>query len=98
MPAYMLFIREEPVFDQAAMDEYNQHAPAAVAGHDMKPIFWGSAIQTVEGKAPDDVVIVEFPSVEAAQNWYFSPAYQAAREYRLKGAAYRVMILDGYKG
>ena len=32
-----------------------------------------------------------------AKDWYFSPAYQAAREYRLKGADYRVMFLEGFQ-
>ena len=64
----------------------------------MKPLAYGGSVETVEGEAPEAVVLVEFPTMEAARNWYFSPAYQAAREYRLKGAAYRVMFLEGFQG
>ena len=51
--------------------------------------------QTLEGEAPEGVVIVEFPTTEAARAWYDSPAYQAAREHRLKGAEYRFFMIAG---
>jgi uncharacterized protein (DUF1330 family) len=98
MAAYMLFIREDPIHDPAAIEEYNRRSPNTVEGHAMKPLAYGGSVETVEGEAPEAVVLVEFPTMEEARNWYFSPAYQAAREYRLKGAAYRVMFLEGFEG
>jgi uncharacterized protein (DUF1330 family) len=41
------------------------------------------------------VVIVEFPSIDAAKAWYESPAYREAREHRFKGADYRAVIVEG---
>ena len=49
----------------------------------------------VEGAGAEGVVILEFPSFEEAQAWYRSPAYQDALQDRLKGAEYRVMIVEG---
>jgi uncharacterized protein (DUF1330 family) len=40
-------------------------------------------------------VIAEFPTVEAAKAWYFSPAYQEAAQHRTKGASYRGFIVAG---
>jgi uncharacterized protein (DUF1330 family) len=94
----MLFIREDPIHDPTAIEEYNRRSPSTVEGHAMKPLAYGGSVETVEGEAPEAVVLVEFPTMEEARNWYFSPAYQAAREYRLKGAAYRVMFLEGFQG
>jgi len=34
----------------------------------------------------EGVVIVEFPTLEAAKTWYDSPAYREARDYRFRGA------------
>jgi uncharacterized protein (DUF1330 family) len=97
MPAYMLFIREDPIRDPAAIEDYNRRSPSTLDGHAIKPLAYGGSIETVEGEAPDAVVLVEFPTMEEAKDWYFSPAYQAAREYRLKGADYRVMFLEGFQ-
>ncbi|MDT3750526.1 MULTISPECIES: DUF1330 domain-containing protein [Pseudomonas] len=33
--------------------------------------------------------------IAAAREWYFSPAYQVALQHRLKGAVYRVFLIDG---
>ena len=49
----------------------------------------------LEGPDAEGVVILQFPSAAEARAWYDSPAYQAALEHRLKGAAYRVMIVEG---
>ncbi|MGO4498231.1 DUF1330 domain-containing protein [Paenibacillus sp. 2RAB27] len=38
---------------------------------------------------------MEFPSFEEAETWYYSPAYQEAVKHRLKGAAYRGIIVEG---
>ena len=37
----------------------------------------------LEGDKPGNVVVLKFPSVEAAQKWYESPEYQAALPDRL---------------
>ena len=52
-------------------------------------------METLEGEAPDGVVMLEFPTVEDAKAWYFSPGYQAAAQHRKKGAHYRVILVEG---
>lgn len=92
MPAYMLFIREEPVQDEAAMARYRgSTSPIA----DVKPLVVYGEISCPEGEAADGVVLLEFPDMEAAKRWYYSDDYQQAAEWRKKAAHYRVMFLEG---
>ena len=57
--------------------------------------FGDGATEAVEGKAPDGMIVVEFPTVEDAKAWYNSPGYQAALPHRIKAADYRAMIVQG---
>ena len=77
MPAYFIVFRDE----MKNADQYEAYRPKAVAsfaGHDAKGPVANGALTPLEGAAPDGVVVLEFPTVEAAKAWYNSPAYQAA--------------------
>jgi uncharacterized protein (DUF1330 family) len=97
MPAYMIFIRDEPVRDAAEMAEYQRKNREQTGGraYDMKPLVVYGDTVAVEGAAPDGVIMLEFPSVEEAQAWYNSPGYQAALPHRLNAADYRAFIVQG---
>ncbi|RZM31916.1 MAG: DUF1330 domain-containing protein, partial [Sphingomonas sp.] len=58
----------------------------------------GDAVETLEGPAVEGAVILEFPDVAEAHAWYDSPAYQDALQHRLKGADYRVFVIEGLPG
>jgi uncharacterized protein (DUF1330 family) len=91
----MLFIREQPVRDAAAMDSYRRGTRENPRDPKMTPLVVYGAIEAVEGEAPDGMVMLQFPTVEDAKAWYYSPGYQAAMQHRLRGADYRVMIVQG---
>lgn len=95
MPAYMIFIREEPVRDPEAMAEYRRINRQNVGDFKLKPLVVYGATEAVEGKAPDGVIVLEFPTVEDAKAWYNSPGYQAAVPHRLRAADYRAIIVQG---
>lgn len=99
MAAYMIFIREGEVFDQAAMDAYRssnrQGAVDFRESYGLKPLAVYGQQDCFEGAAADGVVILEFPSAEKAKAWYFSPEYQAAAEWRKKAADYRAILVEG---
>ena len=46
----------------------------------------------------DGAVILEFPDLAEAHAWYDSPIYQDALQHRLKGADYRVFVIEGVAG
>jgi uncharacterized protein (DUF1330 family) len=99
MPAYMIFTREGPITDQAEMEAYSSanqsHAGGYVQNYKIKPLAVYGALQSFEGDAPDGVVLLEFPTADDARGWYNSPEYQAAMAHRLKGAVYRVTLVEG---
>jgi len=95
MAAYMIFIREEPIRDPAAMAEYQRIGRENVGDFQLKPLVVYGAMEAVEGKAPDGIIVLEFPSAEKARAWYGSARYQAALPHRLKAADYRAVIVQG---
>jgi uncharacterized protein (DUF1330 family) len=94
MTAYVVFVRDR-ITDPDEFKTYGQMAPLAREGRDMKALAFYGAVKTLEGDTVDGSVIIEFPSMAAAQAWYDSPLYQVALEHRLRGAHYRVFIVDG---
>lgn len=95
MTAYVIFIREEPIRDPEAMEAYSRKSRENTPDPKLKPLAIYGALEMLEGKAPDGVVILEFPTVEDAKAWYYSPGYQAAAVHRQKGAEYRGFIVEG---
>ncbi len=95
MAVYMIFLREGEVFNQAEMDTYSKSNRENTGDFKLKPLSIYGKLEALEGEAPDGVVMLEFPTVEDAKTWYFSPGYQAAAEHRKKGAHYRVFMLEG---
>ena len=51
--------------------------------------------KVLEGESTEGIVIVKFITQELAKAWYESPAYEAARAHRLKGARYRCILVQG---
>jgi uncharacterized protein (DUF1330 family) len=94
MSAYVVFVRDR-ITDPEEFATYGKMAPLAREGHDMTPLAFYGALQTLEGEAVDGSVILEFPTMAEARAWYDSPLYQEAKQHRLKGAEYRVFIVEG---
>jgi uncharacterized protein (DUF1330 family) len=97
MAAYVLLIRENPVRDAAEMKLYQEKGRQNPPDPKLTPlVVYGKAELLEGGPLPDGVVILQFPSVEDAKAWYYSPAYQAAAKHRLNAAEYRSMIIEGF--
>lgn len=94
MPAYAIFIKEK-TRDTNELDAYSSLAGASFEGREFRVLTAYGPQTVLEGPECEGVVILEFPSVEAAEDWYLSPAYSAARAHRFKGADYRVVIVEG---
>ena len=56
----------------------------------------GGKVATFQGEAPKGrIVVIAFDSLERAQAWYDSPAYQEIKPIRLKSATSRVFVVEG---
>lgn len=95
MAAYMIFIREGAVTDEAAMDAYRGASRSGPPPAGMKPLVVYGAMECLEGEAADGVVVLEFPDSEAARAWYHSPEYQERAALRQKAAPFRCLLVEG---
>jgi uncharacterized protein (DUF1330 family) len=92
--AYLIFTRDKTL-DEHELVTYLKQALATLAGHEVKSLALYGPHEDLEGPSTEAVVILEFPSFEAAKDWYNGPSYRKAREYRFKGARYRVTLVQG---
>ncbi len=94
MAAYVIFIRDR-VIDDVEMQAYAASAKLARGEHRIMPLVYYGAAEALEGPGVDGVVVLMFDDMAAAHAWYDSPAYQEAKEHRLRGADYRVVLAEG---
>jgi uncharacterized protein (DUF1330 family) len=94
MTAYVIFIREE-TRDQAELDIYSEKVRAVLEGLPVTVLSAYGRMEVFEGKAPEGVVIVSFPTFQQATEWYHSEAYQAIVGHRHRGASYRGLVVQG---
>ncbi|KEA09333.1 hypothetical protein A6U85_31605 [Agrobacterium sp. 13-626] len=97
MSAYLVYVRDR-ITDPVEFKKYEERAPAASVGQPMTPLAFYGAVETLEGDKVDGAVIIAFPTVADAKASYNSPLYQEAMKHRLKGAEYRVFIVEGIAG
>lgn len=95
MATYMIFIREGEVFDPVEMDLYRNANREKVDQYKLKPLVVYGDFETLEGEAPDGIVVLEFDDMDSAKAWYYSPDYQVAAAHRKKAADYRVIMING---
>jgi uncharacterized protein (DUF1330 family) len=95
MPAYI--IARVEVTDWEKYREYTKATPDAIARYDGKFIVRGGKIVTLEGQPETRrLVIIEFPSLERAQEFYNSPQYSKVKELRAGAAIGQFLAVDGF--
>lgn len=94
MKAYGIF--QETVKDEAMFAEYRKQVMPTLVAHGGRFLVRGGTLSVVEGAWPHPrLVVIEFPSRAAAENWYRSPEYQAVLPLRLKSAVGNAVFVDG---
>jgi uncharacterized protein (DUF1330 family) len=94
MVAYV--ISEVEVIDPTLMDTYRSLAQATIAAYGGRYIVRGGPVDTVEGGPPAKmIIVVEFPSMERAREWYRSPEYAEALEVRHSALDRRLLFVEG---
>ena len=94
MAAYVIV--DVTVIDPKNYEEYKKLTPASVAAYGGKFLARGGITGILEGDwVPGRLVIVEFPSVEIAQEWWDSPMYKKARQIREKAANTNMVVVEG---
>ena len=90
MPAY--WIAHIRITDAESYGRYAQLATGAIEGHGGRFLARSGRYVQLEGNERARNVLVEFPSLEAAEACYRSPEYQEALRFA-KGAAERDFVV-----
>jgi uncharacterized protein (DUF1330 family) len=92
MSAYV--ISEVKVLDEDLIGRYRALAADSIAKYDGKYLVRAGALELVEGDRDHDrqFIIVEFPSMTRARQWYASPEYAEALKVRHLGALERTLV------
>ena len=96
MVAYIVFLREGPVYNPEEMQVYLRKTTENPPDPRLTPLAVYGAQTPVEGDPPEGVVILQFDSVEDAKDWYYGPEYQDRAPHRLAAADYRTVIVEGF--
>ncbi len=84
------------VTDPVAYEEYKKLAGPSVAALGGQYLVRGGATDVLEGtRQPNRIVVIEFPSVDAARSWYDSPDYLEARRVREGAANASITLVEG---
>ena len=77
-------------------EEYKKWSTAAMQAHGAEVCVRGGKVEVLEGDwNPQRLVILKFPSVEAAKKFNDSPEYGKARASRQGAAIMRMIVVEG---
>ncbi len=93
MPAYI--IADVEVTDPAQYEEYKKLSTAAMQAYGAEVLVRGGRSERLEGRAPGRVVVLRFPSLQAARAFYDSAEYARARAARANAAIMNMFIVEG---
>jgi uncharacterized protein (DUF1330 family)/ribosomal protein S18 acetylase RimI-like enzyme len=92
--AYAVVIRER-TRNPAQLEEYKQLLPPVFQRHPVTYLANQGRLEVLEGPRCENVILIEFPSFEAAHAWYHSAEYQAVCVHRFQGGDYRCLLTEG---
>jgi uncharacterized protein (DUF1330 family) len=94
MPAYVLV--DITVKDPVRYEDYKKMAEDTVMAYDGKYIVRGKPVQILEGDwSTNRLVILEFPSVRRAKQWWNSAEYAGAKKLRHQTADSKMIVVEG---
>jgi uncharacterized protein (DUF1330 family) len=92
--AYVVYQGE--VLDPERYDEYKTKGAASIVAAGGRYLVRGGDVEVLEGEAPAGrTVVLEFPTMQAAIDWYQSDEYTEIRKIREGAARARMYVVDG---
>jgi len=84
------------VEDPGPYEEYKKLAAATVGAYGGRYVVRGGATETLEGDwSPNRLVVLEFPTVARAKEWWASEEYKPARAMRYASATSQMIVVEG---
>ena len=97
MPAYIIV--DVTIHNAENYEGYKKLTPASVAEYEGKFIVRGGKTETLEGNwQPGRFVVLQFPSVERAKEWWASEEYGPAKAIRHANAETKMILVEGLDG
>ena len=94
MPAYV--IAHIDVKDPVRYEDYKKMSPVSIEKFGGRFIARGGQCESLEGTwQPKRVVLIEFPSVEVARQWWASEDYAPARALRQATSVGDLIVVEG---
>ncbi len=86
------------VKDQDLYAEYVKQATITEAKHGGRALVVADALEVIEGDWPAErVVVLEFPSIHAARDWYRDPEYAALIGTRQRATNSAMLFVEGFE-
>ena len=77
-------------------EEYKKWSSAAMQATGAEVCVRGGKLEVLEGDwTPERLVVLKFPTFEAAKAFYDTPEYMKAREARADAAIMRLVVVEG---
>ncbi|PRY90533.1 DUF1330 domain-containing protein [Mongoliibacter ruber] len=93
MPALVLV--EVSIHNPELYEEYKKHTLATIQLYGGRFVVRGVKTESLEGNwNPERLVILEFPDVETAKNWWASPEYSKAKAIRYEAANSKMLVVE----
>jgi len=94
MAAYVIV--DVSIHDDVEYEEYKKLTPPSIKTYDGRFVVRGGQSTTLEGDwKPERIVILEFPTVERAHEWWNSELYSKAKAIRQRAAKTKMIIVQG---
>lgn len=94
MPAYL--VAQIDVHDPAGFEEYRARVAPVVNAYGGRYVVRTDQLELLEGAEPKGrLVILEFPSMDAARSFYRSADYAPLLQRRLASAASDIVLAEG---
>jgi uncharacterized protein (DUF1330 family) len=94
MAAYV--VAQVHVTDGDKFKEYQEKTPETIARHGGRYLARGGGTILLEGKmSAERVVVIEFPSLQKAREWYASEEYQRIKMLRAGAATASIIAVEG---
>lgn len=95
MPAYVIADIHQYGSDEEVA-EYRAGVPATLEPYNGRFVARGGKTDVLEGTwEPGRIVVLEFPDVQAARDWYASPAYQEILPLRTRNCETGMLLVEG---
>jgi uncharacterized protein (DUF1330 family) len=90
-------ISEVEILDETVADQYRGLAAASIEEHGGRYLVRGATPDAVEGEVSPRrrLVVVEFPDMDVARQWYASDSYAEALALRDRALIRRLLFVEG---